>query len=68
VSKKPIPSQVDADESDFLWGARNIGAFINKGPRETYHGLENGWIPAKKVGDLWVSTKSALRAMADPES
>ena len=67
MSKKPIPAQSNGD-SDFVWGARNIGAFINRSERETYHLLEKGCLPAEKCGASWVSTKSRLRRMADPEA
>jgi hypothetical protein len=44
-----------------VWGARNIGKEINRSPRQAFHLLESGKLPAKKVGSQWVSTRGALR-------
>lgn len=46
---------------DLAWGAREIARLIGKTPRATFHLLENGQIPAKKIGHQWVASKSALR-------
>lgn len=44
-----------------IWGAKNIGAEINKKPAATYHLLESGKLDADKVGDQWVTTRRRLR-------
>jgi hypothetical protein len=46
---------------DLLWGAMEIGAVIRCPPRKTYYLLEKGLIPARKVGDSWVSSRTALQ-------
>ena len=48
-------------QDDLIWGIEAIGGAINRSPRATYHLLENGRLPAKKVGNRWCSSKSALR-------
>jgi hypothetical protein len=48
-------------ESDIVWGAENIGAVINRGPRQTFHLLTRGEIKcARKVGGRWAASRSAL--------
>ena len=58
-------SQVDlitaASDDDLIWGAAAIGAVINKSKRATYWMLENGFLPAKKVGGQYCSTRKKLR-------
>jgi len=49
-------------ESDVVWGAANIGRVINRPPRQTFYLLEKGLLPARKIGDAWVSTRTELRA------
>jgi hypothetical protein len=48
-------------ESDFLWGAVAIGRETNLKPRQVFHMLEHGLLPAKKVGGKWCSSRAALR-------
>ena len=48
-------------KEDILKGAKAIGNEINESERRTYYLCERGYIPAKKIGRLWVSSKSALR-------
>jgi hypothetical protein len=43
-----------------IWGAREIGKVINRTRQQTFHLLEKGGLPAKKVGKLWVSTPRML--------
>ena len=56
----------DSTLVDVVWGAKAIGQTIGlEGPsgiRKTYHLLENGYVPARKIGDTWVSTRSELHA------
>jgi hypothetical protein len=53
------PADDDLDKP--VWGARNIGAEINKPTGATFHLLEAGLIDADKVGKQWVSTPRRLR-------
>jgi hypothetical protein len=48
--------------SEKLWGAAEIGAAINRNPKQTYHLLRKGLIrSAKRVGDRWVVDKDELQ-------
>ena len=48
---------------DKLRGVKEIAAFIGEDERRTYYLLENGSIPAGKLGRRsWVASKRALRA------
>jgi hypothetical protein len=46
---------------DIVWGVPAIAKVINRTPRQTYHILNAGHLPAKKVGDQWTASPSALR-------
>jgi hypothetical protein len=46
---------------DLIWGAAAIGDEIGVNRRKAYHLLENDLLPARKVGDLWVASRRALR-------
>lgn len=45
---------------DLIWGAKAISAVIGVNPRQTFHLLETGQIPAKKVGGRWVADRRQL--------
>ncbi|OBQ83187.1 MULTISPECIES: hypothetical protein [unclassified Mesorhizobium] len=47
---------------DVVWGAVEIGKEINRTPRQTFHMLEQGLLPARKVGSQWVAERGKLRA------
>ena len=56
------------------WGARAIGVAANvvdkngkPRMRAVYHLLENGLLPATKVGKTWVSTPRRLRSIAQEQ-
>ena len=53
---------IAASDSDVVWGAANIGRVINANPRRTFYLLEKGLIPARKIGDTWVTTRAELLA------
>jgi hypothetical protein len=57
----------ETESLGILWGARQIGEFIGKPPRATFHLLETGQLPARKHGKLWTSTKSELAATFGPD-
>jgi hypothetical protein len=48
---------------EVLWGAEQIGDFINKSKRATFHLLETGKIPARKIGHQWTATRKELAAI-----
>jgi hypothetical protein len=54
--------------TDVLWGAEAIGAAIGKPTRATFHMLERGLLPARKIGRQWVASRTALlRALTGEE-
>jgi hypothetical protein len=54
-------SQADSDTP--VWGAAEIGAVIGKPERAVFHLLENGLLPARKVGGRWVASRKKLLAV-----
>ncbi len=46
----------------YVWGAVAIAAEIDRTPRQTFHLLERGHLPARKVGDKWVARREELHA------
>jgi len=57
---------MSADQEDDLdrpiWGAEAIGKAANLKPRQAYHALEKGYLPASKAGRKWFTTNRRLRA------
>ena len=49
-------------ESDYLTGAKAIGAYLGVSSRRAFYLLENKLIPAAKVGAAHVARKSSLDA------
>ena len=47
---------------DLIWGAADIATIIGRSQRATFHMLDNGELPAKKVGGRWVAERSKLIA------
>jgi len=55
--------------SDLVWGGEGIGRAINRTARQAFHLLEDGLLPAKKVGGQWCASRAALRrALIDEEA
>lgn len=50
-----------AKSIDLIWGAESIAEALGRTRRSTFHLLEKGEIPAKKVGGRWVASRDALR-------
>jgi hypothetical protein len=48
--------------SDLCWGASAIAETINRSVRQTFWLLENGLLPAKKVGRVWCASRARLIA------
>jgi hypothetical protein len=53
------------DEPDAVWGATAIGRVINRSARQTFHLLESGALPARKVGKSWVASRRKLRELVE---
>lgn len=49
-----------AQPLDLVWGAKAIGAVINRTERETFGLLESGELPAKKIRRRWVASRGKL--------
>lgn len=47
---------------DLIWGAEAIAKVIGRTTRATYHMLEAGDLPARRVGRRWVARRSHLEA------
>ncbi|ANL55091.1 hypothetical protein AMC82_CH03933 [Rhizobium phaseoli] len=45
---------------DLVWGGEEIAKVIGRTPRITFHLLEKGELPAKKVGGRWVAERGTL--------
>lgn len=52
--------QPETKSLDLLWGATAIAAAIGKTRRATFHLLERGTIPARKIGNQWVCSRAKL--------
>jgi len=44
-----------------IWGAEAIGKLIKRSERQTFYLLEQGAIPARKIGGLWCAEENELR-------
>jgi excisionase family DNA binding protein len=44
-----------------LWGAREIARELGVSPRQAIYLLENGKLPAMKLGNRWVIARARLR-------
>lgn len=47
---------------DLLWGCTAIAEAIGRTERQTFHMLEHGHLPAKRIGRRWVISRAALAA------
>lgn len=50
------------DKLSLVWGAEEIAKLIGRSTRSTFHMLDSGELPAKKVGGRWVAERSKLIA------
>lgn len=51
-----------------VWGAKAIGKELGLTARQTFHLLERGLLPAKKIGDKWVADANQLHALISGEA
>lgn len=49
------------DPFEPLWGAKAIAAYAEIPLRRAYYLLENGLLPARKIGASYASTKAEIR-------
>jgi hypothetical protein len=59
-------SEIDNDSNEVVWGAEAIGEVVNRSSRQTFYMLQAGLLPAKKIGNTWVSTVRELRDAVTP--
>ena len=59
-------SDPNSIKNDILWGAKALSEEIGLTERQTFHLLETGQLPAKKVGGRWCSTRTVLRGFFNP--
>jgi len=45
---------------ELIWGADAIAKLIGRSTRATFYMLDNGELPAKKVGGRWVAERGKL--------
>lgn len=51
---------IDNSRIELIWGGDNIAKIIGRTKRITFHLLETGQLPAKKVGGRWVAERNKL--------
>lgn len=56
-----MPTESRTSQLQLIWGAEAISAEIGCDRRRAFYLLEQGEIPAKKVGGKWVVERSQLR-------
>ncbi|WP_262514224.1 DNA-binding protein [Agrobacterium tumefaciens] len=56
------------EQSDVIWGAGEIAKAIGTTERATYHMLELGKIPARKIGKRWVASRTKLQQHFEGEA
>jgi len=54
-------SAQETNSLDLIWGASAIAAEIGVDPRKAFWMLEQGTLPAKRVGRRWVVSRAKLR-------
>ena len=55
-----IVENSDDANQDIVWGAEAIAAVIRVTQRRAFYLLENGSLPAKKLGGRWVASRRKL--------
>lgn len=45
---------------DLIWGAEAIARAIGRTTKQTFHMLEKGSLPARRVGGRWVASRRQL--------
>lgn len=49
-----------SDQLDLVWGISGIANLIGRTDRQTYHMLVQGRLPARRVGERWVASRSEI--------
>lgn len=63
LAERGLPDDNDTPSltADLLWGVVAIAKEIDRSERQTFYMLENGRLPAKKVGGRWCTSRAGLR-------
>lgn len=59
---------LDSGNHDIVWGIREIAEELNLNKRRCHYLLAKGHIPARKIGDRWISSRKALRGLVSFEA
>ncbi len=62
MEQLPVEKSPNADNFALIWGAERIAEELGLKPRQAFYMLENGQLPARKVGGRWVAERAKLRA------
>lgn len=49
------------ENMELVWGCTEIAKVIGRSARATFHMLDKGELPAKKVGGRWVAERGQLQ-------
>lgn len=60
VNREINMQQTTHPPTELVWGASAIARIIGRTDRQTFHLLQSGELPAKKVGDRWVADRDEL--------
>jgi hypothetical protein len=65
----PMTDQLQRETTEIVWGAAGIGLVINRTPKQVFHMLEKGRIPAaRKIGGVWAASRRELLRQFEPIS
>jgi hypothetical protein len=62
-----VASNLNSLKDEILWGVKAISEEINRSERQTFHMLETGHLPGRKVGGRWTATRSRLHRLFNEE-
>ncbi|MBW8285051.1 MAG: hypothetical protein K0M55_15780 [Rhizobium sp.] len=51
----------DQNDDTPIWGLKNIAKEIRQTVSQTHYMLRNGRLPARQIGEKWVTTRGELR-------
>lgn len=51
----------EATDDTPVWGLKNIAEEIGQTVGQTYYLVKNGRLPARQIGEKWVTTRGELR-------
>jgi len=64
-----MSTNTESDADDIVWGVAAISGAINRTPRQVFHMLRQGQLPAvRKIGNHWVASRRKLLAALTGEA